>query len=1576
MNVVFDDPLNSNNKFNWSQELRHMLGFSDANDFPDLLSSWSNRLHPEDKDRVLDAFAAHIKDVTGKTPFNLEYRLMTKCGEYRYFRAVGSTMRDEAGTPIKVAGALEDITDRVQQQEMLENILNTMDSYIYTTDLETDEILFVNKKMIADYRLGENTRGDKCWQHIQLDQTGRCSWCKKDELRAHPEKAVAWEEENPISGNSLYKIDRVINWPGDRKVHLQQGIDITEIKKTQESLREREKMLSILNRAATVILSRKDEAFEEAMTEGVSLISCITDFDKMSVFRNHEKPDGMYLSQIYRWNKKSNGTTPPLKLLSDIAYAKLVPSWEKILASGECINGPISQMSEVETLKQFGCVTVLAVPILSDDDFWGFTLFENLKNENFFSTREVDMLRSASFMLANVVIRNEEAKKIREADEYAKLLLDSTPLACRLWNRNFELLECNEAAVKLFGLKNKQEYLSRYYELSPEYQANKQLTRDKIRQTVTEAFEKGASVYEWMYQLLDGTPIPAENTMVRVPYGDDYVVASYSRDLREQKKMMSEIEYRDNLLRTVNVAASILLNTTDDENIENVLEESMKRLGQSIDVDRVQLWRNEMVDDTLFFVLNYEWKSDFSKNLTPVSVGMRFPYNAMPGWKEKFLRGESINSSFSALSPVEQNLFEPYSIKSIVISPLFINDCFWGFFCFNDCRRERHFLEDEVNILCSAALMMATAVERGAQAASVREAHKRIRLLINATPLGFNLWDRNLNNIETNDTTIQLFGVKTQKEYLERFFDLQPEYQPDGSLSKEKAPRVIRQVFEEGYGQFEWMHQKSDGTRIPSEVTLVRLPYGDDYAVAGYVRDLREQKKMMAEIEHRDALLQTVNQSIDILLRSETDDFVKTLHRCMGMMAQAIEADRMHIFGACEQDGKFYAIRLHEWLKNARPHTDADTANRICYDERAPHVLKTLLGKESIHCLVRDLPDSDRSHYAAQGILALMIVPVFKGNEFWGFVGFDNCHSEQMYTENESIVHSGSLLIASALMRNEYMLGLRDTSAKLEIALADAKRANSAKSSFLAHMSHEIRTPLNAVIGLSELTLGEGNLSHEAESNLENIYSAGATILSIVNDILDISKIESGKLETYPVQYDTPSLINDVVALNIVRIGEKPITFKLFVDENLPSLLYGDDLRVKQIFNNLLSNAFKYTHAGTVTWRVTFERDSSSVWLVSSIQDTGIGMNPEGVQKLFTEYNQVDTKTNRKVEGTGLGLAISKRLVEMMDGTISAESEYGTGSIFHVRLRQKFVNNTPIGKTVADNLMGLRYTLSKRSKDTRLSRADMSYASVLVVDDIAINLDVVKGMLKPYGIKVDCALSGSQAIEMVRAENPRYSAVFMDHMMPGMDGVEAAKIIREGIGTDYARNIPIIALTANAIIGNEEMFLCHGFQDFISKPIDTMKLDSVLRQWVRDKPLEKRLLNTEEKAPEMGGSNAENGGSIFDAISVNGIDLQKALERFSGDEAVLMNVLHSYAANTWPLLANLKKYLEAENLQDYAITVHGIKGSSYAIFAEKVGKAAEALEMASKAGDLVTVKATHPAFEKSVKLLLGELAYF
>jgi len=534
----------------------------------------------------------------------------------------------------------------------------------------------------------------------------------------------------------------------------------------------------------------------------------------------------------------------------------------------------------------------------------------------------------------------------------------------------------------------------------------------------------------------------------------------------------------------------------------------------------------------------------------------------------------------------------------------------------------------------------------------------------------------------------------------------------------------------------------------------------------------------------------------------------------------------------------------------------------------------------------------------------------------------------------------------------------------------EAQAASRAKSNFLANMSHEMRTPLTAVIGLTELTLETVQLDDETHSNLIKVYRAGETILNLVNDVLDISKIEADRLELNPLKYDVPSLLNDTITQSSLYLDEKPIELILSIKEDLPNYLYGDELRIKQILNNLLSNAFKFTKEGSVELGMKCEREGDTVWMTAWVRDTGVGIKPEAMGKLFTLYGRMEEensrgKANRRTEGTGLGLSISKKVAEMMDGCITVESEYGKGSIFTVKIRQKYVSDAVIGPGLVESLKSFDYSIQK-FESAKMTRINLSYAKVLVVDDNSTNLDVAKGLLGLYGMTVDCATGGQQAIDFIRDEKVRYDAVFMDHMMPEIDGIEAARIIREEIGTEYAKKIPIIALTANAIMGNEEMFLNKGFQAFIAKPIDLARLDLVLRQWVRNKEAEAllpdKIINIEVRRGKE---------RRIQRREIPGLDMEKGIKHFGYSDDAYFKVLQSYVKNTRQLLDRIKE-VNVDYLDEYAVTVHGIKGSSRGIFAQKAGDEAEALENAAKAGDFEFVSTHNDRFlDKLIKLLVN-----
>ena len=619
-------------------------------------------------------------------------------------------------------------------------------------------------------------------------------------------------------------------------------------------------------------------------------------------------------------------------------------------------------------------------------------------------------------------------------------------------------------------------------------------------------------------------------------------------------------------------------------------------------------------------------------------------------------------------------------------------------------------------------------------------------------------------------------------------------------------------------------------------------------------------------------------------------------------------------------------------------------------------------------------------------------------------------------------------------------------------SIEEAHRAEQYKSDFLANMSHEIRTPMNAIIGMCELILREDSLSKSARENCFNIQASGRSLLSIINDILDYSKIDSGKMELVNEEFNIASVINDVLNMSEARKGAKNLKILVNVDPNIPKGLIGDETRIQQIILNLMTNAIKFTEKGSVTLNVSHSVQDYGVNLVVSVVDTGIGITEENVEKLFTSFRQVDTKKNRAIEGTGLGLAISKNLVRQMGGFINVKSVYGVGSDFHFAIPLHVSNNSPFvavkepdkihavacfeeDEFAAEegrlfNEMGHKLGVDfeyfestdklkehhavqkpthifvgseeylknsqffenavkdsqifviqdrietaplpddiqrvyspfyvipvvsainhenivlnlneRRSADTHFTAPE---AKVLIVDDNVVNLKVAVGLMQPYNMKVLTAMSGPEAISML--ESKEFDIVFMDHMMPKMDGVEATAIIRN-MEDEYYKKLPIIALTANVANGAREMFLRSGFNDFLAKPIELSALDRTLRNHLPRKYLQAPSRTAGENQPER-RQQPEAGLEKGDSLPLNP---EKAIAYMGGSEETYREILSLYIQNGESKLRQIEELFEQKDLKNYVIEVHALKSTSLSVGAVKLSELAKELEAEGKTGSL------------------------
>lgn len=541
---------------------------------------------------------------------------------------------------------------------------------------------------------------------------------------------------------------------------------------------------------------------------------------------------------------------------------------------------------------------------------------------------------------------------------------------------------------------------------------------------------------------------------------------------------------------------------------------------------------------------------------------------------------------------------------------------------------------------------------------------------------------------------------------------------------------------------------------------------------------------------------------------------------------------------------------------------------------------------------------------------------------------------------------------------------LQSMSTSLTEQIHKAEDANKAKSNFLANMSHEIRTPINAVLGMNEMILRESK-EPEIRAYSENIKSAGTTLLNIINDILDFSKIEAGKMEITKVNYDLFDLLNDLVNMIHPRLDAKNLELKLAFNPDIPKNLSGDPVRIKEIISNILTNAAKYTEKGSVTFSVDYSKPEDapdSILLLVSVKDTGIGIKPDDMKKLFSEFERIEEKRNRNIEGTGLGMSITQNLLIMMGSVLEVESTYGEGSNFHFALKQEF-----FGDEVLGDFEALSHTNAKHSSEYK-EVFTAPNASILVVDDNPMNLIVFKNLIKKTLIATDTANSGDESLSMM--QDKKYDIIFMDHMMPNKDGIATLQELKQQADNPNL-NTPVVCLTANAISGARNEYISAGFDNYLTKPIDPNLLEEMIIKYL---PSELVIFSKDDQytandtAQDTAKDTAQpaepaTSGKLEPLKDQNLIDVKAGLEN-SGDEAGFLSMLGIFLSYADENVEELNRFYSEEDFENYTIKIHALKSSSRIIGALGLANDAQVLENAGKAKDFDIIRNGHDAYVK------------
>ena len=779
----------------------------------------------------------------------------------------------------------------------------------------------------------------------------------------------------------------------------------------------------------------------------------------------------------------------------------------------------------------------------------------------------------------------------------------------------------------------------------------------------------------------------------------------------------------------------------------------------------------------------------------------------------------------------------------------------------------------------------------------IEEAEQRINDMMDSTMLPGMVWDRHGNVISLNKEASRVFDIPEDMQPGEfKMPFVQPEFQPNHLSTESRRKEFIHEVITNGFAQISILLKTMAGTAIHFQVSATRISWRTGYRLVVYFNDLTTIKAKEAETKEAEDRIRFMWDSTPLIciMRDENNHVIDCNQKTLELLGISEKFEFINHF------------------TNYYPEFQPDGRNSI---EKSKELFQNLFDGD------KEKNEFEWVFQTASGEPLPAEVTIVK--LMWKGVPHSLSYARDL---RDVKAHEEKIRESMAISRN------------LEIQNEVIQAASQAKSQFFASMSHEIRTPMNTIIGLLDL-IRMDNLDDEQVKFITDVKNTSDDLLHIINDILDIHRLESGKLETESDHFDLSTLFNDLVSRHVVLAESKSLQFESRLAPDLPRSLYGDALRISQVVTNLLSNAIKYTQKGYVNFHIDHVVEASREFVAFNVEDSGIGISEENFATLFAKFEQFDKYKHRGIQGTGLGLSIAKHLAELMGGYIRFKSEYAKGSVFtfYLPMRegdfQKIEHEEFIERVVA-------------KPDTK----------VLVVDDNPGNITVAVGLLARHGIVPDTAVTGLQAIQMIQTN--RYDLVFMDHMMPEMDGVETTEIIRKMEG-DYYRTLPIVALSANAIMEAREQFFSCGMNDFVSKPIIGKDLNRALLRWLPPNQIAEKE-SSSKVAEEPLVDESELNQLLLELTKIEDLSITDGLSTVEGDKQLYIDVLRQFCQGVDEDIPTLHKCTKDNLWKAYAVRIHAVKSVLATIGNQFLSDWASHLEEAATNGDTDTcVKENH-----------------